>query len=119
MKKYLITGLIALCVSAPLRESYALDFNATPRSAWVQYVGTPPPAQITDARLKAAMEWRVLGQPMPLGLGATPYGIQAALWERTMKNFGLPAVAGEYQQFLTSLRAELARNHKQTGSDKE
>ncbi len=102
-----LMALMALMVCAG--GARGLDFAATHESAWITYVGTPAPARISDARLRDAMQWRILGRPLPTRLGATPYGIALARWERTIANFGLPTVAAEYSQFLTQLRAELDR----------
>lgn len=105
MKKLILTLTLNLTLTLC---AGALDFHATPQTAWAAYVGTPAPAHITDARLRSAMEWRVLHGPIPR-ISATPYGIRLALWDRTIRNFGLPIVAGEYHQFLQELRAELDR----------
>lgn len=112
MKKLILTLTLNLALTLC---AGALDFHATPQSAWVAYAGAPAPAHITDARLRSAMEWRVLGGPIPR-ISATPYGIRLALWDRTIRNFGLPIVAAEYNQFLHELRAELVQEEQTKGS---
>lgn len=109
MTKFMKTIILtALLLSSALAS--ALDFAATPQTAWSQWVGTPPPAHITDARLREAINWRVLGGPVPVRLGATPYGIQMKKWDATISNFGLPAVAEEYVDFLHRLQTALERS---------
>ncbi|HWL54272.1 MAG TPA: hypothetical protein VNQ90_17665 [Chthoniobacteraceae bacterium] len=108
MKQLILIFTFGLLVHA----ASAIDYQATPESAWVKRFGSAPGFEVTDAALRTAIEWDLFGGPVPKINGATHYGLQLKRWERSIRQFGFAVIADDYATFLEGLKAELSRQKK-------
>lgn len=111
-------GLICLITTTCAQTAHALDWHATPESVWAEYVTYPPPAPLTQSRLRLGLELSALGKPLPSFPSATPHGIRLQYWDRVIGQHGLAAVADDYISFLRKLKADLERENKPANNQK-